>query len=361
VSSQIIDLDLSCSPERQRAESLLGLCDRLLGLTAEHVPEDATLKTDAFRRQVDQWRQDLREEEDAARMSRLSRRIAVECEDFLDHVRGYRADREAEFLDLVRMMQEMLDAVRGESRQFQDSLARSTTAMEKVVEIEDIRELKRVLAREVQALREVVAQRQAAEGRHYETLVTRVQTLEQSLTRARADAATDALTGIPNRGAFDLALREWLGRAARDGRAFTLAMVDLDDFKRINDTHGHPVGDRVIIAAARLLGSGLVDGEFVARFGGEEFALLLQTTSVGKAKERLVALLARVAPAYEYDHLGEKRFVTFTFSGGVTDWTANDSPDSILKRADEALYDAKRRGKKRVETRSRSFLRTLIG
>jgi PleD family two-component response regulator len=82
---------------------------------------------------------------------------------------------------------------------------------------------------------------------------------------------------------------------------------------------------------------------------------------VGQAKQRLTALLARVAPAYEYEQQGEKRFVTFTFSAGVTDWASNDTPETIVKRADEALYDAKRRGKKRVETRSRSLLRALIG
>ena len=357
---ELIELSLSHSPDRRRAEALLSLCRHLLGLLGDHAPEDAALKADAFRRQVDEWRRELAEEDDPDRLARLARRIVAECDDFLDRTRTHRADRDAEFLGLIQVLREVIDTVRGEARQFEDDLIRSATTMERMVEIDDIRELRQALAREVKALREVVAERQAAEARQYDTLSTRVQTLEQSLVTARSEAATDALTGIPNRGAFDLAIREWLARAARDGRPFTLAMVDLDDFKRVNDSHGHQVGDRVLIAAARLLHSGLQEGEFVARYGGEEFALLLSSPSVGKAKQRLTALLDQVAPAYEYDLAGEKRYLTFTFSGGVTDWTASDTPDSLVKRADEALYDAKRHGKRRVETRSRSFLRALI-
>jgi diguanylate cyclase (GGDEF)-like protein len=258
------------------------------------------------------------------------------------------------------VLREVIDTVRGEARQFEDDLIRSTSAMERMVEIEDIRELKRELAREVQSLRQAVAERQVAEARHYERLTTRVSSLEDSLAKARAEAATDALTGIANRGAFDLALREWLARAGREGAGFSLAIVDLDDFKRINDTHGHPVGDRVLMAAARLLQGGVEAGELAARYGGEEFALLMSLPQASRARARLAALQQRVAPAYEYDLAGERRFLTFTFSAGVTEYAGGDTPDAIVKWADEALYDAKRRGKNRVEVRTRSLLRALM-
>ena len=114
----------------------------------------------------------------------------------------------------------------------------------------------------------------------------------------------------------------------------------------------------------QLLRAAVASGEFVARFGGEEFALLLTARSAGQARERLTALLDRLPPSFEYEQDGQQRFVSFSFSAGVTAWTARvraTRRDSIVKRADEALYDAKRRGKKRVETRPRSLLRGLIG
>ena len=360
VPPSITALSLSPHADRHRAEALLALCDHLLSLLAEHAPDTPSLEADAFRRQLAAWRHELQHEEDAARVARLRRDVAAECGRFLDRTRAYRTDRESELIDLVNVLREVVDAVRGDSLQFEHKLVRSTTAMSRMVEIEDIRELKHALSREVHTLREAVAERQVSEAKHHATLTGRVQSLEQSLVKAQAQAATDALTALPNRGAFDLAIRAWLQRAASDGQAFTVAMVDLDDFKRINDSYGHPIGDRVIVAAAQLLQSGVVEGELVSRFGGEEFALLLRSAGAAQARERITALLQRLPASYEFEDAGQRRFVTFTFSGGVTASVAGDTAESIVKRADEALYDAKRRGKKRVETQPQSFLRGLM-
>ncbi|MEZ5291234.1 MAG: GGDEF domain-containing protein [Vicinamibacterales bacterium] len=356
----ITELALSRSP-RDRAEVLFGLSDRLLDLVADHAPDDALLQVDSFKQRIDAWRRDLKHEPDPARLAQLVADAADDVAGFLDRARGYRADREAELIDLVELLRTVLEAVRGESQQFENELARSTAALGRMVEIEDLRELKRVLKQEVEVLREAVAEHRATEARRFESLTSRVQTLEQSLVKARAAAATDALTNLPNRGAFDVEIREWIARAARDGRAFSVGMVDLDDFKRINDTYGHPVGDRVIVAAARILRDAVGDGELVARFGGEEFALLLSSPTAAKARQRVSAMLDLVPEVYEYEHDGKKGRISFTFSGGVASWVAGDTADSIVKRADEALYDAKRRGKRRVEARPQALLRSLIG
>ncbi len=361
VNSTLTTLSLSQSPVRHRADALHALCERLLDLLAEHAPEDASVDAAAFRGALAARREELRFEEDPDQVSRLTRAIAVECDGFLDRTRTYHSDREGEFADLVHVLREAVEAVRGESLKFETDLMRSTTEMGRMIELEDIRELKRALTQEVQTIRTAVAERQQNEAKHYETLTSRVRSLEQSLIKAQAEAATDALTTLPNRGAFDVALREWAARAARNGQAFTVAMVDLDDFKRINDTYGHPVGDRVITTTALLLGGAVTGSEFVARFGGEEFAMLLTAPSAVKARDRLRALLDRLPPRFEYQQDGQQRFVSFSFSAGVTAWVEGDTPDSIVRRADEALYDAKRRGKNRVEMQPRSLLRGLIG
>ena len=359
--SKITTLSLSHSPVRHRADALHTLSERLLDLLDEHAPEDASVDAAAFRSALTARRAELKYEEDPDEVTRLTRAIATNCDAFLDKTRAYHNDREGELAELVHVLREAVEAVRGESLKFEKDLLRSTTEMGRMIELEDIRELKRALSREVQTIRTAVAERQEHEAKHYETLNSRVQSLEQSLVKARAEAATDALTSLPNRGAFDVAVREWAARATHDGKVFTVGMVDLDDFKRINDTYGHPVGDRVIMTMGQLLGAALTAGEFAARFGGEEFALLLTTPSAARARDRLTAVLDRLPPAFEYEEDGQQRFVSFSFSAGVTAWVAGDTPASIVKRADEALYDAKRRGKKRVETRPQSVLRGLIG
>jgi diguanylate cyclase len=360
VPSELVELSLSRHPDARRAEALLKLADRLLALMAEHAPDDVQAKTETFRSKVEEWRGELAAELDPDKLARLAKRIVAEVDAFLDKTRHYRADREAEFIDLIRVLRDVLDTVRGDSQQFENDLLQSTQAIERMVQIEDIRELKRALAREVGMLKRAVEQRKEAEAAQYEKLLGRVNTLEEGLTRARAEAATDALTGVPNRGAFDVTLREWIAGASRGGAGFSLAMVDLDDFKKVNDTHGHPVGDRVLLAAAQLLAKGVGPDELASRYGGEEFAMLLHANA-SQARERLTGLLHRIAPAYEYVVEGEKKFLTFTFSAGVTEFVAGDTPDTLIKRADEAMYDAKRKGKKRVEVRGRSLLRALIG
>jgi diguanylate cyclase len=356
VSNEVIELALNQQHETRRAHVLLSLADQLLFLIGQHVPDTTEKKAAVIRQRIDGWRSALQQETNPFELASLSRQIVQDCEAMLNRLRAEAADREAEFADLVNTLKDVVDSVRGNASKFDTEMQRSAVAMEKIVELQDIRELKRSLVREITVMRATLAERQRAESRTTERLARQVTTLEESLRKAKAEAATDALTGVPNRGGFDHALRDWLSK----GRPFTLGMIDLDDFKKVNDTHGHQVGDRVLIAATQLLTDAMEQGEFVARYGGEEFAFLMLSTSAAKAKSRLVGVLERIAPSYEYEVGGQKRFVTFTFSGGVTEYASGDTVDSIVKRADEAMYEAKRRGKARVEIKTRSFLRALV-
>jgi diguanylate cyclase len=361
VSNQLVELALNRPPDARRAHVLLSLADQLLFLIGQHVPESSARKATAIRQRIDAWRAALHQETDPFELAALARQVVLDCETMLNRLHGEAADREAEFVDLVSTLRGVVEAIRGHARQFDAEMQHSAGELDRLADIQDIRELKRALAREVIVLRTTIVERQKAEARTTERLAAQVKTLEDNLQKARAEAATDALTGVPNRGGFDMAVREWIARAVSEHWAFTLGMIDLDDFKRINDTHGHQVGDRVLIAATQLLTDAAEQGEVVSRYGGEEFAFLMYAPTAAQAKARLTTVMQHIAPAYEYEIGGEKRHVTFTFSAGVTEYASGDTPDSLVKRADEALYDAKRRGKKRVECRTRSFLRALVG
>ncbi len=358
--SEIIELALNQKSNDERVPVLLTLADQLLAMIGTYVPDSSSRRAPAVRNHVAQWRSLLRVEPGPDALAEVTGQVVAECEALLEKVRIDRADREAELTDLMRVLREVINALRGDAKKFEAELQRSTTAMEGMVEIQDIRELKRQLSREIVSLKQTVARREETDARQCELLSSRVESLQQSLKAARAEAATDALTSLPNRGAFDVALREWIARAARTSTSFTVAMIDLDDFKTINDRHGHQVGDRVIVAAGQILAGCLEGGDLVARWGGEEFALLFQTGSTTKARERLTTALGRISPSYEYELDGARRFVTFTFSGGVTAFAEGDTPEAIIKRTDKALYSAKRGGKKRIEARSRSFLHALV-
>jgi diguanylate cyclase (GGDEF)-like protein len=166
------------------------------------------------------------------------------------------------------------------------------------------------------------------------------------LARDARSSGMDDLTNLPNRRAFTEAVVAELVRARRSGRALAVALVDLDDFKRINDTFGHPTGDRTLRDVAEVLREHFREIDLVSRLGGEEFAVLLpETDLVGaqEATERFVTALADVE--FGDDRIGPYRI---TASAGVTA-AADLELDALLESADRALYRAKKLGKNQVQ------------
>ena len=164
--------------------------------------------------------------------------------------------------------------------------------------------------------------------------------------RLTESAMTDALTGLPNRRAMDAQLRAVQARSRRHGGAWSVLMADLDHFKRVNDTWGHAVGDEVLVQLAQRLRDAVRTEDFVARWGGEEFLVLLQDTDAATA--RRVAEKIRVG-------VGGQPFATsagelpVTLSLGVAETHGEARVEDVVHRADQALYEAKRGGRNRCE------------
>jgi diguanylate cyclase (GGDEF)-like protein/PAS domain S-box-containing protein len=153
----------------------------------------------------------------------------------------------------------------------------------------------------------------------------------------------DVLTGLPNRRNFDVTLRQEIARSARYRGPLSVAMGDIDLFKIINDTSGHQVGDVVLKSLAELLRKSLRRSDYIARWGGEEFTVLLPETRLDVAE----TLLNRVRTSIANQVIAEiGRAVTLSF--GVTEYIKPDSPDDLLKRVDEALYLSKQTGRNKV-------------
>jgi diguanylate cyclase (GGDEF)-like protein/PAS domain S-box-containing protein len=163
---------------------------------------------------------------------------------------------------------------------------------------------------------------------------------------ARAELArlaeTDALTGLANRRAFTKGLAGEVERARRHGHLLTLVILDLDDFKAVNDTYGHQVGDRVLAEVGRHLAATSRAGELVARIGGEEFAWVLPQVDARGAMAPVERARAGIASIVVDQVSG------ITCSAGVCDLRAAHDVDDLQRRADRALYEAKRAGRDRV-------------
>ncbi len=162
-----------------------------------------------------------------------------------------------------------------------------------------------------------------------------------------AESRTDALTGLPNRRAFDEELARHLALWERKGLAFCLVLVDIDRFKKFNDLHGHPAGDDVLKRVAQLLQTTWRDMDMVARIGGEEFAAILPSTSLHDARCSVERVRKAVADK-PIPREGEMLHVTISLGLAMSD--SGDDAASLVKRADKALYAAKRGGRNQAQT-----------
>lgn len=169
--------------------------------------------------------------------------------------------------------------------------------------------------------------------------------LGESLRTIKELAQRDALTGLFNRHHLDDTLTREIARCSRGASAFLLVMVDVDHFKRINDAHGHLVGDCVLQAVAQRLQGALRKGDYLARFGGEEFVLMMAVDGPHAA----LATCDRLRKSVEELKLDELGSQHVTVSLGGSFYRPQDTPASLLERADAALYRAKSSGRNRTE------------
>lgn len=155
-------------------------------------------------------------------------------------------------------------------------------------------------------------------------------------------ASIDELTELPNRRSFHEQLAQFLLLKERNNNPLSVIFIDVDNFKNINDTKGHHVGDKVLKSLAETLNKNIRKSDFVARWGGEEFVILLINTDINQGQIIAEQLRSNVANSTDLLSLNQKQV---TISLGLTEVTNEDTIDTVLKRADDALYKAKSKGK----------------
>jgi len=173
-------------------------------------------------------------------------------------------------------------------------------------------------------------------------------TLHQSAQKSLLQriALTDLLTDLPNRRAAEERLQTEKARISRDGQGFALALVDLDHFKMVNDRYGHAVGDEILKAVARRFESGLREGDWVARWGGEEFLFVLHGSAEEEATRIMERLAAQFREAPVQTSIGD---ISLRFSAGVASFGSRDTETlPMLEKIDQALYQAKAEGRDQV-------------
>lgn len=224
----------------------------------------------------------------------------------------------------------------------------------------DLDDLKHVLENHLEGLLGTMDQHQKQRDAREQEVAARLKSLSERvahmeqealgfrehLEEQRQKALIDPLTGLPNRAAWSERLEHEIQQWQQHGNTLSLAMLDLDHFKRINDSYGHLAGDKVLKIIATVLRKRLRGSDFIARFGGEEFVLLLPATPPAVGAKLLETLRAAIE-ACPFHFKGER--VTITISMGLASFKVGEHSDLVLKRADQALYRAKNAGRNRVE------------
>ena len=249
---------------------------------------------------------------------------------------------------LIQRMLSELGELGQHTDRFQNSVGRYADAIEQADSLESLAGTVREMVEESRSVQGLVAQTQARltlEHDRASALTQRVEELEGELRRLSNEVHTDQLTQVANRRGLINAFGIEQAKAEREESRIALALLDIDNFKKLNDSLGHHAGDIALKSLAERAQASLRPGDMVARYGGEEFVLMLPDTPLDEAQQVLVRLQRSLSAAL-FQHDGKDVFVTF--SAGVTLYRPGETLEAALDRADVALYEAKHTGKNRA-------------
>lgn len=172
--------------------------------------------------------------------------------------------------------------------------------------------------------------------------------LHEDLIKARQEAQTDGLTGLANRKCFDARLSEGMSSSEETGEALSLMLLDIDYFKKFNDTYGHQIGDQVLKLVAQILNKTFKGQDTAARYGGEEFAVILPNTGLDIAVKLAENIRVSLAKQVLKNLRTGDSFGKLTVSIGVAEYHPGEEAGDLIHRSDKALYQAKQDGRNRV-------------
>lgn len=251
--------------------------------------------------------------------------------------------------DLMQRLESSIEEFGRTSRDAQQATSDYHSALEEHVgELEQVSAAGAVIS-ELASIAKVMLKRTRDIEKQMLRSQAQTRALKRRLDEARRNAEEDHLTGLPNRRAFEARFEQEYREAFAAAEPLCIAFCDIDNFKVVNDSHGHDAGDRVLKLVADSLAKISDDRCHVARHGGEEFVLLFRDTPVARAYAKLDQLRETLAARRLVNRATEQSFGQITFSAGVADVFAFADRRSALKAADTALYRAKQNGRNRIE------------
>ena len=263
-------------------------------------------------------------------------------------VRVERAAARDALKTLINRMLSELGELGSQTGRFHESVGRYADVIERADSLESLAGVVREMVEESRTVQQLVQQTQArlqSEHSKASDLTQRVVELELELRRLADEVSTDPLTQIANRRGLLQAFEAERSRIERGAGALAIGLLDIDNFKRLNDELGHSAGDVALKSLAEVVSTTLRPTDHVARYGGEEFVVLLPQTPIDEGQQILTRLQRSLSGGL---FMHENKQVLVTFSAGVTSYREGERIEDALERADQALYEAKRTGKNKT-------------
>lgn len=304
------------------------------------------IQSDAFKEDIDDLNLEFKSEDKPKQLEQHFNVKKQRINSFIKYQQSYINDRETELRDIIDLLTKAMANLDIENHEFYQRVHDKGEKIEQITRLDDIKKIRSALQHEVSHMHELVDQKKAQDRQQVRQLSGQVSNLRRELEKAKAKSMTDGLTGVYNRQAFDDALAYKIEGAEIVKEQFSLLLLDLDDFKAINDTYGHPIGDRALAAFAQKCREAIRGDDFLARYGGEEFAIILAGANLRNAHNKARQICNAVSSARYATGDGHKeKYLSMTVSIGVCSYKKGDTPESIISRADKALYKAKGCGK----------------
>lgn len=340
--AQCRSIDRVLQHRQHLVDQLGGLCRELTAGLGDLAEDDSWAKG-----QLDAMRQKL-DEGINARGVKSASELLRHTRERQGELREERSRARDALKSLMNQMLQEMGELGSRTGSFHDNIGRYAQVINGAQSLESLTGVVGEMLEETRSVQDLVGQTQQrlhSEHTRATELSERVASLESELRRLSDEVTTDQLTRIANRRGLLQAFEIARARAERDGQPLAIGLLDVDNFKRLNDELGHGVGDVALRSLAEVVAKSLRPDDVVARYGGEEFVVLLPATPADEGQQILTRLQRSLSGGL---FMHERKTVLVTFSAGVTLYRHGEVIEPALERADEALYEAKRTGKNRT-------------
>ncbi len=332
----------------EKQETLLVIIRALLYFLKDFTLDLKEIDAERFNKEIDELKTAISSEKKTKKIDSLFNK---KKEIILSHIKrqnDYIKEKEVELKDIIDILTKALVEFDSENKIFNEIVYSQSEKLDEITRLEDIKIIKRKLKEEIAIIKKNVLDKQAMDKKKVEHLSIKIGSLNVELEKVTTTSMTDGLTGVYNRMGLDKFLNELVEKNLIIHFPFSLLIMDIDNFKIINDTHGHQVGDRIILALVENCKKFMRGDDIIARYGGDEFVAILPKASLKNAIKKAKYICNAIAEnKYSLDNI-KKKPLMFTISIGVSAYRKNDTITTVLERADKALYLTKEKGKNNV-------------